>query len=99
MSGLVGCVSVPYQSDTVIGPASNKIEREEIDLAKEVLDSEILVARPPPTSIKQITKKKKSVSSQKGGSKTKKQTASKKAVGGTAKHTPAKRPRKNGSRR
>lgn len=95
MSGLVGCVSIPNQRDSVIGPASNKIEREQIDLAKEVLESEILVAQPPAISRKQVTKKKKSTSSsQKGGSKIKKQTTSKRAGGKSKNKTPTKRQRK-----
>lgn len=69
MSGLVGIVSEVCQGDrvdTVIGPASNKIERE-IDLAKEILQSEILVAQPLPT--KSCVIKRKTTQNQKGGRK------------------------------
>ncbi len=48
-TGLIGTVSEVYPGDrveTVRGPAANKIERE-IDLAKEILESEILVSLPP----------------------------------------------------
>ena len=68
MSGLVGAVSEVYQGDrvdTVRGPAANKIEQE-IDLAKEILESEILVAQPPKKKEKRISKKEK-VQNQKGG--------------------------------
>lgn len=68
MSGLVGAVSEVYQGDrvdTVRGPAANKIERE-IDLAKEILESEILVAQPPKKK-ERCTSKKEKVQNQKGG--------------------------------
>lgn len=71
MSGLVGIVSEVCQGDrvdTVIGPASNKIERE-IDLAKEILQSEILVAQPLPTKSESCVIKRKTTQNQKGGRK------------------------------
>lgn len=104
MSGLVGIVSEVYQGDsveTVFGPAANKIERE-INLAKEILESEILVAQPPRQPEKcvlQRTERKKPVDKkqiQKGGAKlTTKRVAPKKTP---TKPPSKKKVKKNGGR-
>ena len=73
MSGLVGVVSEVYQGDSVRGPARNKIERQ-INLPKEILESEILVAQPPPNKTHNCPIKRPRTKNQKGGSKTKKTT-------------------------
>ncbi len=84
MAGLVGSVSKQFEGDVVIGPASNK---REIDLEKEILESETLVAEPIPQKKRTVCKVKRN---QKGGQVKKKVTRkpSKKAK-------PAKK-RKNG---
>lgn len=86
MAGLVGSVSKPFQGDIVIGPASNK---HEIDLEKEILESETLVAEPLPQKKRKVCKVKRN---QKGGQLNKK-TTRKPTV--AKKSKPAKK-RKNG---
>ncbi len=64
-AGLIGTVSEVYPGDrveTVRGPAANKIERE-IDLAKEILESEILISLPPKKKERCVNK----TQNQKGG--------------------------------
>ena len=101
MSGLIGSVSQIYQGDrvdTVRGPAKNKIERE-IDLAKEILDSEILVAQPlpPPKKTTRCPPKREVISEQKGGrAKITKKKPTKRVQ--PVNRLPAKKQKKNGSR-
>ncbi len=82
MAGLVGSVSKQFEGDVVIGPASNK---REIDLEKEILESETLVAEPIPQKKRTVCKVKRN---QKGGRVKKARKPSKKTK-------PAKK-RKNG---
>ena len=82
MAGLVGSVSKQFEGDSVIGPATNK---REIDLEKEILESETLIAEPLPQ--KKVCKVKRS---QKGGRVKKKATRKR-----TVSRKPTKK-RKNG---
>ena len=84
MAGLVGSVSKQFEGDVVIGPASNK---REIDLEKEILESETLVAEPIPQKNRKICKVKRN---QKGGQVKKRVTRKR-----SKKAKPAKK-RKNG---
>lgn len=98
MSGLIGTVSEVYPGDrveTVRGPAANKIERE-IDLAKEILESEILVSLPPKKKDRCVIKTQNQKGGRVGSTKkiTKKQPTNKRPTSSTKKPV-IKRKRKN----